>query len=458
VFCNGIDDNCDGQIDENRHCDRLLSEQRFQTFTLSNLEVIPRALGLCERVDDDGDRSSGYIYYSPLHPRITLADGLVARNPNPLQVAILKSFGSIAGIDGQGLLLSTGAARMNGEFGKTGVDMDMGTVSEPPPAWPTAPTSTQLPFAPGCSLIQTQAFDSVRFRLNVRMPTNYRGFAVRFLFGAQQPDGRYPTTNECQPQKDFFMILTNAKSAPPGGNIAVDGNRQYITNLNPNPRFWARCRQYSSLGACTEGPFSLTNTGYDGASGWMTMGANAEPGKVIYIDFVLFDGGDHLRDSFVFIDQVFYTAEESTSPLYGPRMHSDLSISSIRVPGFVLTTSGNPIVTIQYSFRNQGPDPASDIFISFTPPRGTSLISTTVGQSLLPCTALGGSTLSTSSKLQRCAVGQSIQARGVLSGQIVLGVQQGFQGSIIVRVTVSSSSIDKDMGNNSRSVTANARV
>jgi len=262
----------------------------------------------------------------------------------------------------------------------------------------------------------------------------------------------------CQPQKDFFLILTNAKSAPAGGNIAVDGNREYISTLNPDPRFWARCRQYSSLGSCTEGPFSLTNTGYDGASGWTTVGANAEPGKVIYLDFVLFDGGDHLRDSFVFIDQVFFTVEESTSPLYGPRFYSDMVMTSVRAPPFVLTTSGNPTATIQYSFRNQGLQPASDIFISFTPPRGTSLVSITVGQALLRCTTAGGSTSPSSVKLQRCAVGQSLQARGVLSGQLVLGVNQGFQGSLIVRMTVSSSSVDKDLGNNSRSATINARV
>jgi hypothetical protein len=455
---NGIDDNCNGQIDENRNCDRLLSEQRFSTLTIANIESFPRALGLCERVDDDGDRSSGYIYYSPLHPRITLADGFVGTKPSPLQVALLRSFGAITAIHGNGIVLSTGAARMNGEIGKTGVDMVIGTVSDPPPAWPTAPTSIQLPFAPGCGLVQNRAYDSVRFRLNLRMPTNFRGFAVRFLFGAEQPDGHYPPSNLCQPQKDFFLVLTNAKSAPPGGNIAVDANRDYISTLNPDPLFWARCRQYSALGSCTEGPFSLTNTGYDGASGWMTVGANAEPGKVIYMDFVLFDGGDGLRDSFVFIDEVFYTAEESTLPAYGPRFYSDLAISSLRAPSFVLTTSATPSATIQYSFRNQGLQPASDIFLSFTPPRGTSFVSATVGQTPLQCTTLGGSTAATSTKLYRCAIGQSLQGRGVLSGQIVLNLTQGIQGSMIVRVTVSSSSIDQDLGNNARSVTFSARA
>jgi uncharacterized repeat protein (TIGR01451 family) len=179
---------------------------------------------------------------------------------------------------------------------------------------------------------------------------------------------------------------------------------------------------------------------------------------VIYMDFVLFDGGDGLRDSFVFIDEVFYTAEESTLPAYGPRFYSDLAISSLRAPSFVLTTSATPSATIQYSFRNQGLQPASDIFLSFTPPRGTSFVSATVGQTPLQCTTLGGSTAATSTKLYRCAIGQSLQGRGVLSGQIVLNLTQGIQGSMIVRVTVSSSSIDQDLGNNARSVTFSARA
>jgi len=33
----------------------------------------------------------------------------------------------------------------------------------------------------------------------------------------------------------------------------------------------------------------------------------------------------------------------------------------------------------------------------------------------------------------------------------------GFHGSVIVRLTVSSSSVDQDLGNNSRSVTVNVR-
>jgi len=307
-------------------------------------------------------------------------------------------------------------------------------------------------------LIQNRAYDSVRFRLNLKMPSNYRGFAARLLFGAQQPDGKYPPTNLCQPQKDFFMILTNAKSAPAGGNIAVDENREYISTLNPDPRFWLRCRQYSSIGACVEGPYSLTNTGYDGATGWLTIGANAEPGKIIYIDFLLFDGGDALRDSFVFIDQIFFTVEEARLPTYGPRYFSDLAISSLRVPSVVLTTSSNPTATIEYSFRNQGLQPASDIFLSFTPPRGTTLISASLGQSILQCSSTGGSTSSASSKMYRCAIGQSLTPRGVLLGQVVLGVSQGFHGSVITRFTISSSSIDKDLGNNSRSVTFSARV
>ena len=37
-----------------------------------------------------------------------------------------------------------------------------------------------------------------------------------------------------------------------------------------------------------EGPYSLTNTRYDGSARWTTVGANVVPGKRFFIDFVIF--------------------------------------------------------------------------------------------------------------------------------------------------------------------------
>ena len=413
---NGIDDNCNGRVDENRDCDLIANEQRYTSFTQTNIELFTRALGLCERVEDDADYSSGYFYYSPYHSRITLADGITANKPDPLQVALLRSFGGITAISGNGILMSTGAARLNGELGKTGVDMNMNTASTAPTAFPTATSSTQLPFPAGCPIIENQAYDSVRIRFNIRMPRNFNGFAVRFLFGAEQPDGMYPPTNLCQAQKDFFLILTDAKSAPPGGNIAVDYNRDYISTLNPNPQFWSRCRQYSADRACIEGPYSLTNTGYDGAARWTTVGANVVPGKRFFIDFVIFDGGDHVRDSFVFVDQVFYVVEAASSPTYGPRSFSDMAISSAKGPSYVLSSLTNSTAVIQYSIRNNGPEPAQDLFLSLTPPRGTFLVSASQSSVALQCTTVGSGVAA----LKKCAIQQSLQARGVRSISISL--------------------------------------
>ena len=404
---NGVDDNCDGRVDENRDCDLAIGVQRISQWTIEALELFPRALGLCERVDDDSDRRSGYTFYQPYHPRISLADGYYGKQPNPLQAELVKSFGAITAISNVGILLSTGAARQLGEPGRTSSDQNMQTSSTPPQAWPT---STHPPYPPSCGpmFVSNPVYDSIRYRLWLRMPLNYRGFAFRFLFGAEQPDGFYPPHNLCSPQKDFFMILTNAKSAPPGGNIAVDSSGEYISTLNPGADFWTRCRQYSNNGACQEGPYSLTSTGYDGSSGWLTAGANADPGSLIYIDFLLFDAGDYKRDSFVFIDQMYYIAEEATSPAYGPRTLSDLTMTSVKTVASLKTSTLAPSVTIQFTFRNNGPEPTHDIFVSFTPPRGTSFISAAIGQTILTCTVQGGA-------YTKCAVPQSLNARGVCS-------------------------------------------
>jgi len=72
----------------------------------------------------------------------------------------------------------------------------------------------------------------------------------------------------------------------------------------------------------------------------------------------LFNGGDHVRDSFVFVDQVFYVVEAASSPTYGPRSFSHMTISSIKGPSFVLSWLTNSTVVIQYSIRNNGPNPS----------------------------------------------------------------------------------------------------
>jgi len=65
-----------------------------------------------------------------------------------------------------------------------------------------------------------------------------------------------------------------------------------------------------------------------------------------------------VRDSFVFVDQVFYVVEAASSPTYGPRSFSHMTISSIKGPSFVLSWLTNSTVVIQYSIRNNGPNPS----------------------------------------------------------------------------------------------------
>merc|ERR1719178_375148 len=103
------------------------------------------------------------------------------------------------------------------------------------------------------------------------------------------PDGRYPTTNQCEARQDIFLLQSSASRSPDDGNIAVDAAGNLFSNMNPSVHFWEQCLQFSDIGHC--------KLGGRGPRGEYTL------------DFVLFDGNDPSFDSFVLLDNFRFIAE-----------------------------------------------------------------------------------------------------------------------------------------------------
>jgi len=297
-------------------------------------------------------------------------------------------------------------------------------------------------------------FDSIRLHLEMRQPTNMRGFAVDVLFGTEQPPpGRYPTTDPCDPRVDSFLLLSDASGSPPDGNIAVDGSGNRFNSHNPSLHFWEQCLQFSDISHCRLGSQGLRGLEYDGASGWHTVGSFAEFGEEYNMDFLIFDGADPTFDSFVLLDNFRLVAEERSDVTWGEQRISDLQLSLLRaVPEQISTASATQFVTLRWSVRNLGPDPAGDIHLSYVPPIGARHIG--VSGAITDCENLDGADLDNPNILFRCNGFRGLLASGgSISGTVQMAVDQGVEALLGVRLTVTSSSIDDHTNNNYRRVT-----
>eukprot|EP01094_Clydonella_sp_ATCC50884_P001205 TRINITY_DN108_c0_g1_i1.p1 TRINITY_DN108_c0_g1~~TRINITY_DN108_c0_g1_i1.p1 ORF type:complete len:2330 (-),score=554.43 TRINITY_DN108_c0_g1_i1:391-6621(-) len=454
---NGFDDDCNGVIDDTADCG-LSGAQLDIASTQELLEHAPRALGICSRYDDEYDRRYGYSWKHRSHPYLSLSDGTTIESPAVEQSAVLRHYGGIQARDGAMVMLSTGAAREPGDPSYEGTDMDMGTVRPPPYEWVHAQPGGKLPYVPACGDEPAQdpnvwVYDGVRMRLPLRQPSNMRGFALDILFGAQQPSGRYPAADLCEPQQDFALVLTNAKGSPRDRNIARDATGAPFSTLNPAVEFWDMCTDFSDVGHCRLGGYRLRGTDYRGATDWHTVGCNAEPGAEHWLDVGVFDGGSPSFDSFLLVDRMRYVMEERTEATYGQQPISNIRLTRLRAVPPTLR-GGETELSIIYSITNAGPHPASDIFLSFHPTEGVHFTGAS-GDMEGPCTWLPEkANPERTSVMYRCSAGAlRVPSGGSLQGTLTFRVERRAGGIVPFAFIASTSSVDDALEDNFARIT-----
>jgi hypothetical protein len=357
---NGIDDNCNGEIDEVIICDEGLALAVDQYG--ENAVKLAKAMGICEGLVSSelslaGDPVSEHIGDEQCggEQGYNKVDRMSLSMPyfdNKYQTFAVESiFGTaMEPLKGKKLaILSTGhwknptqdaaCATLDGG--------DMKTASTVPEDWINRLADCMIPKAPSCGGVAPQdgltdtcagkqiptVQDPVMLTLKLKVPTNANAFEFQLFFMSIE----YPTT-VCSSDNynDFFIALLDSEynEKNPGAefqnpwdkNLAKDemGNPVGV-DLAPAGLFKACHPQCGMIGQSTnpygfcENDFLLAGTGFEaktmmgicsghGGTGWLTTVGNVVPGEEITLRLAIWEQGtvqygpDHSWDSTVVLD------------------------------------------------------------------------------------------------------------------------------------------------------------
>lgn len=295
-LANGIDDDCDGTIDNGSIGDCSVS-----TVLNPTAIAVANALDICQTTSLNpplSQRTWGLIGAELLR-----ATG--ANVPSVLQAAVMMTYG-VNGPAGNGTMavLSTGRARDASHPGFV--------PPEPGQAWgDPVPAPADFVAANG-GLYHTEfcppslgtiVHDSVRLRLVLRVPTNANGFQFSHrYFSSQYPD-------VCEPYNDHLIgqLTSGYPVLPPDRNILYGSNNEPVTDQTAN---FLVCTPNPPDFPCSQGPGELSGTGYqntDAATSWATSVAPVLPGETITLEFIIWDTDDQLFDALALIDNFRWT-------------------------------------------------------------------------------------------------------------------------------------------------------
>ncbi|MFO7567494.1 MAG: choice-of-anchor L domain-containing protein [Enhygromyxa sp.] len=330
VAGNGVDDDCDGQIDNPLPlCDAGLAADS------ATPDDYAKAIDLCQFTEEDPPLAEKKWGVINSWLRLANDDG----DPSEWSRSIRPEYGDvIMPQNGQHLaVFSSGSASYPGApfptFWAFQPGVTTGTTSPAPADW-LAANGGSFPNAPGCpSAGSTTAYNPIMYKVRIRVPTNANSFSVKmYFFSAEYPEW------VCTPYNDFFVTLVNSTSPnnPADRNIAIysQGNDTWPVGVNlvkaANGLFSqctngniTQCGNQSNYNGCVNNN-ELTGTGFDlnatacgyngpagGATGWLTMSGNVTPGEVMEIRFVIWDTGDAGYDSLVLLDDWQWSVQAS---------------------------------------------------------------------------------------------------------------------------------------------------
>ena len=343
---NGVDDDCDGKVDEGAAaCDTGLASNSMSAMDYA------KAIELCQTTTM-ADKTWGVI-----DAKFVLADG--TGSPDPSQHSIRPSFGATTVRAGQSFaVLSTGVAAAKGQSNPNFVAFQSGTgfgaMSDFPSDWYTANSMT-LPNAPGCPPPKDPILgmpippnDPVMLELTIRVPTNAKSFTMGVNFMSSE----YPEW-VCSIYNDFFVVLLDStysgtpanpadknlafytspamQKYPIGVNLAYGDTGLFQQCLNgATGCAGASASQASGFNIGVAGTTSacknateLVGTGMDttnppgdgqdpgycgsnnqtgGGTSWLQTSGNVVGGEVIKLRIALWDTGDDVLDSIALID------------------------------------------------------------------------------------------------------------------------------------------------------------
>jgi len=271
---NGIDDDCNGQIDDAAPCDTGVAGQK-------TADALAKAIGFCWPKFLTGSKFNG-----PSDPG--------GRNT-------LTKFGVLPALEGAAMAyISSGdASGASSYLPQEGTDFQntyqspyAGTIKAPP--------------ANGCGMgAPTSVNDYTELELDLTVPYNANSFSFQSqFFSAEYPEW------VCSEFNDRFLVILDDGQNPQ--------QIEYDTHMNPvtvNNSFFSICQNSSSKPQtqhCTMPISAIMGTGYDkddgggepigGSTGWLTTTVPVVPGDHLKLRFIVFDEGDGILDSSALID------------------------------------------------------------------------------------------------------------------------------------------------------------
>jgi hypothetical protein len=286
---NTVDDDCDGQIDNvlAASCDAALASNSADGFDYA------RAMDLCQTATAQDNK------WGVISARFAFADGSGA--PNAAQHAIRTAFGQTLVQGGSGFaVLSTGNAatpsQTNPGYRNFQTGAPIGTSSPFPNDYITTHGGA-LPNAPGCPApAGDTANDPVMLELQIRTPTNAKSFSFSLNFLSSE----FPEWT-CSPFNDFFVVLLDStfngspanpadknlafyknganQVFPVGVNLAA-GDTGLFTSCENGPTGCTSPQSVAgTISTCTNaGVDQLIGTGFDQADPPPHADATGQPG------------------------------------------------------------------------------------------------------------------------------------------------------------------------------------
>lgn len=321
---NGIDDNCNGVIDEvNNGCDAGLNSNSTDPLDLG------KALDLCIV---ENEKQFGLVSAKLVFPNGNEMSDAYGSNPSisvpESAYVILPGFGNLVKPNqGENLtMLSTGQSKTKID----NKDTDNLTESGAPQDWYSF-HGNKFPDSPNCGIMggdsgSNPVRDPIMLELIVRAPNNAESFSIDINFhSAEFPD------YVCKGFNDFFVMLLDSTFTSPDFNLQNPLDKNLAMDENKNP-VGINLAKSGLFKVCKNKVFPPTNfpgcnddtllqgTGLEGhgATGWLVSKGNIVPGEEFKIRMAIWDTGDHIYDSLVLLDN-FIWYESAQKPGTGEK-------------------------------------------------------------------------------------------------------------------------------------------
>lgn len=337
---NGIDDNCNGEVDEMESCDTGIAGDSKDPVDLA------KSIGICPVSET---RAYGLISAEILFPDettesqafdLSVSDGSGGTTtvscggnpPNPDSYAVLSKFGNIIKPrEGSSFVMMANgiAADPIPDSGTqpNGASWEqMCTRSNAPQDWYQA-NGNKFPDSPGCSGVigggdsgKEPLNDPVMLKMKIKVPNNASSLSFDiYFFSREFPeyvceyndffvallDSTYSSDNfDLQNPVDKNLAMDEFKN-PVGINLAKSGLFRVCCNGNALACGYTPGKNFAQF--CTSGPGELDGTGLygtnkEGGTGWLVTRGNVVEGEEITLRLAIWDALDHVLDSEVIID------------------------------------------------------------------------------------------------------------------------------------------------------------